>query len=402
VRAQPYLIVHYHEVGLKGGNRSLFERALADNIVRATGDLATLKPKRMPGRIVVSVPEDADLDAIATRVETVYGIANVAPALGGTLDFDEICDVAVEIMRRRPYETFAVRGRVAHSTFAMSGREINEKLGAVLLERLGGRVNLSAPDRTCRVEVVRDLVLVYADRREGAGGLPVGTSGRVAVLLSAGIDSPVAAARMMRRGARATLIHFHSQPFTDGSSVRNAAEIADILVQRQYRATMHLVPLAPSQQQIVTACPEELRTILYRRMMMRIASAIARAGGAQALVTGDSLGQVASQTIENLAVVEAAADLPVLRPLIGLDKIEIIAEAQRLGTFESSSAPCQEACVLFEPRRPATKARLIDVERAERALDLQAMVAAAVEQTEVRTLRFPAGDSVPAAEHRVS
>lgn len=384
-----FLIVHYHEVGLKGGNRASFERALIRNIERSTSDLGQLTGRRLPGRILIPVPDGVDGALVAARVAEVYGVANFAQARGGRLDFDGICALASDVMRETPYETFAVRARVAHSNFSMSGREINEKLGAHLLEHNGARVNLSAPDRTCHVEVVGDLVLVYADKRQGSGGLPVGTSGRVAVLLSAGIDSPVAAARMMRRGARATFIHFHSQPFTDGSSVRNTLEIAQILTRRQYETTLYLVPLAPSQEQIVTACPEALRTILYRRMMMRIASRLARADGAQALVTGDSLGQVASQTLENLTVVEAASDLPVLRPLIGHDKLEIIAESQALGTFEVSSAPCQEACVLFEPKKPVTKARLIDVERAERTLDLPAMSDAAAQSAEVRVLRSP-------------
>jgi tRNA uracil 4-sulfurtransferase len=385
-------IVHYHEVGLKGGNRSLFERALMRNIVSSLADVGEIKPKRLPGRILIPVPEGADVAVMSDRISEVYGIANFARARGGHMDFDTICAVALEVMKSQPYETFAVRARSAHSDFSMSSRQINEELGTWLLANAGGRVNLSAPDRTCHVEIVGGLVMVYADKLPGPGGLPVGTSGRVGVLLSAGIDSPVAAARLMQRGARATLIHFHSQPFTDGSSVRNTVEIAQTLTRRQHTTNLYLVALAPSQQQIVTSCPEGLRTLLYRRMMMRIASELARLDGAQALVTGDSLGQVASQTIENLTAVEAAATLPVLRPLIGMDKIEIIDDARALGTFEVSSAPCQEACVLFEPRKPVTKARLVDLERAERDLDLDQMTKDAVEAAELRTLTFPATD----------
>ena len=384
-----FLIVHYHEVGLKGRNRSMFERALVRNLQRSTVDLFEAHPRRLPGRIVVPLPDGVDSVPVQARAAEVYGVANLAVARGGPLDLDGIYEVAGEVMRARPYETFAVRARIAHSTFPASAREINEKLGAWLLEHNGARVDLSHPERTCHVEIIGDLVLVYADRVVGAGGLPVGVSGRIAVLLSAGIDSPVAAARMMRRGARCTFIHFHSQPFTDRSSARNADEIARILTRRQHEGNLYLVPLAPAQEAIVAACPESLRTILYRRMMMRIAAEIARRDGAQALVTGDSLGQVASQTLENLAVVEAASPLPVLRPLIGLDKIEIIDQAQRLGTFEASSAPCQEACVLFEPTSPATKARLIDCERAESSLDIAALVGAAADGAEVRALRFP-------------
>lgn len=384
-----FLIVHYHEIGLKGRNRSVFERALVSNLRRATSDVCDLHPKRLPGRVVVPIPEGVDGAAVADRAGRVFGIANYALARGGKIDFDAICELAGREMRAARYETFAVRARTAHSTFPMSAREINEKLGAWLLENVGGRVNLSNPDRTCRVEIVGDLVLVYADRPSGPGGLPVGVSGRVAVLLSAGIDSPVAAARLMRRGAKCTFVHFHSQPFTDASSVRNTLEVAEILTRYQYDSTLHLVSLAPAQQLIATECPEALRTVLYRRMMVRIASELAARDKAVALVTGDSLGQVASQTLENLSVVEAASSLPILRPLVGMDKIEIIAEAQKLGTFEVSSAPCQEACVLFEPKSPATKARLLDAERAERALDMELLVSQAVASAEVRVLRFP-------------
>jgi thiamine biosynthesis protein ThiI len=368
------VVVHYHEVGLKGRNRKLFEAALVDNIKRATADLGPIQPKRLPGRVLVPVPDDIDANLVDERVGLVYGVANHAVARGGRgLMLDDIYRIASEMMQG-DYETFAVRARVAHSDFPMSAREINEKLGAFIIEHVGKRVNLSAPERTCRVEIVTDHVLVSVDRTDGPGGLPVGTAGHVVVLLSPGIDSPVAAARMMRRGARCTFVHFHSQPFTDGSSERNASEIAQILTRHQFDSTFYSVPLAPAQQAIVASCPESLRTILYRRMMMRIAGAIAARDGASALVTGDSLGQVASQTLENLAAVEDASSMPVLRPLIGLDKVEIIEQAQALGTFEVASAPCQEACVLFEPKRPATKARILDLQRAERGLDLDALV----------------------------
>lgn len=385
--ARDFVVVHYHEIGLKGRNRSTFERALVQNIRRATADLGMLRPRRIPGRIIVPLDE-VNPASVAARVADVFGVANLSPARGGRLDFDALRVLAGEMMSGE-YPTFAVRARVSHSDFPMSAREINERLGAALVEMHGRKVNLGEPARTCHVEIVGDLVLVYTERIQGPGGLPVGTSGRVAVLLSAGIDSPVAAARMMRRGARTTLVHFHSQPFTDASSVRNASEIAQILARYGYELSLFVVPLAPAQQAIVAVAPEELRTVLYRRMMMRIAGELARRDGAKALVTGDSLGQVASQTLENLAAVEDAADLPVLRPLIGHDKTEIIAAAQALGTFEASSAPCQEACVLFEPKYPVTKARIGDVRRAEERLDVAALVAEGAAGAELRTFSFP-------------
>lgn len=387
------VIVHYHEIGLKGRNRRLFERALMSNLARATADVGGGEVRRLPGRIVVDVPEAGDAARVARRAAAVYGVANAAHARATRYDFDRICEIAGEVMAV-DHDSFAVRARVAHSDIAMSPREINEKLGAWLQERTGTRVDLSNPDRTCHVEVVGDRAFVYADRLAGAGGLPVGTGGVVTVLLSAGIDSPVAAARLMRRGARCTFVHFHSQPFTDGSSVRNVTELAGILTRGQYEVTLHLTPLAPAQETLAASCPEGLRTILYRRMMVRIAGMLAERDGAQALVTGDSLGQVASQTLENLRAVEDASPLAVLRPLIGLDKLEIIDQAERLGTFEASSAPCQEACVLFEPKKPATKARIQDLRHAERDVDVDGLVHAAVDATETRTMRFP--DDVPA------
>lgn len=381
-----YALVHYHEIGLKGRNRSFFEQALVRNLKRSLG----LHVRRLPGRLLVQVPHGADEEALRALMRDVFGVANFAFADGAAgIDLETINEMAWRACEGKEFSTFAVRARKAHSDFPLSGQELNEKVGAYLLERSGKRVNLSRPDLTCSVEIVGDLVLVSAGREAGLGGLPVGVSGRVIGLLSGGIDSPVAALRLMRRGARVTFVHLHSQPFTDASSARHADELVRMLTRFQYDSTLWLVPLAPSQQQIAAACPQELRTVLYRRMMMRMAGEIARRDGAKALVTGDSLGQVASQTLENLTAVEDAAWLPVLRPLIGWDKVEIIAESQRHGLFEVSSAPCQEACVLFEPKRPATKASVAQVRAAEEGLDVDALTRDAVEAAAVRTYRFP-------------
>ncbi len=385
MNVREFVLVHYHEIGLKGRNRSFFEQALVKHIRRVLG----ANVRRLPGRLLVDSPQDVEHDRVRERLASTFGIANFAFATGGRLDLEQMSALAWEMASRREFDTFAVRARRAHSDFPLRGQEINEKVGAYLLEHSGKRVNLSVPDLTVAIEIVGDLVLVSVDRESGPGGLPVGVSGRVAALLSGGIDSPVAAARMMRRGSRATLIHFHSQPYTDASSARHAEELARLLTRFQLDSTLYLVPLAPAQVVIAAECPQELRTLLYRRMMMRIASRIAVADGAKALVTGDSLGQVASQTLENLTVVEEAASLPVLRPLVGMDKTEIIDESRRLGFFEVSSAPCQEACVLFEPKSPATKASTAAARAAEAAIDLAELTGEAVSTAEVKTYRFP-------------
>lgn len=389
MQPRPFAIVHYHEIGLKGRNRSLFENILIRNLAAALEGAGAGKPRKLPGRVLIPLEPDADREVIAARLGNVYGVANFGLGVGGALDAGSLSDVAWQVTSERDFETFAVRARKAHSDFALSAREINEKVGAALLERSGKRVNLSEPDLTCYIEIVGDLVIVYADRRRGPGGLPVGSSGKVVALVSSGIDSPVAAARMMRRGSRVVFVHFHSQPYTDASSARQAGEIVDLLTAHQNMSTLYLLPLAPAQQIIAAECPEPLRTLLYRRMMMRIATVVAERESAKALVTGDSLGQVASQTLENLGVVEDAAGIPVLRPLVGRDKEEIVNEATALGTFTVSSAPCQEACVLFEPKRPATKATINQTRAAESKLDLGGLVADSIENAEVRTFRFP-------------
>ena len=389
MQPRPFAIVHYHEIGLKGRNRSLFENILIRNLAAALEGTEAGKPRKLPGRVLIPLDEGTDRELVAARLGKVYGVANFGLGIGGSFDAGSLADIAWQVTGEHEFATFAVRARKAHSDFALSAREINEKVGASLLERSGKRVNLSEPDLTCYIEIVGDLVVVYADRRKGAGGLPVGSSGKVVALVSSGIDSPVAAARMMRRGSRVVFAHFHSQPFTDASSARQAAEIVELLTAHQNTSTLYLLPLAPAQQIIAAECPEPLRTLLYRRMMMRIATEVAARESAKALVTGDSLGQVASQTLENLGVVEDAAGMPVLRPLVGRDKEEIVTEASALGTFTVSSAPCQEACVLFEPKRPATKATVNQARAAETKLDLGALVADSLENAEVRTFRFP-------------
>lgn len=382
------VLIHYHEVGLKGRNRGAFEQRLVRNATAALAHLGEVRFERLPGRIIAHLSDGIAREDAARRFGDVFGIQNLAIVRACAATIDAIIEAALAELTAAPFRTFAVRGRVAHApAFPLSGHQINERVGFELLRATGARVDLSSPDRTVYIEVVGDHAYVYADRLAGPGGLPVGVSGTVAVLLSAGLDSPVAATKLLKRGARVGFIHFHSQPYTDASSARQATELATLLTRFQPSARLAVVPLADAQKQIAAECPEGLRTILYRRMMMRIASVLATEHGAGALVTGDSLGQVASQTLENLAVVEEAATLPVFRPLIGTDKLEIIDESRRLGLFDASSAPCQEACVLFEPKRPRTKARIDEVSAAEVPLPLGDLVADAVLRTELVTVR---------------
>jgi thiamine biosynthesis protein ThiI len=250
-------------------------------------------------------------------------------------------------------------------------------------------VDLSHPDLTLYVELLTGEAHFAVEKCLGPGGMPVGVSGKVACLISGGIDSPVAAHRMMKRGCTATFVHFSGRPLVSRASEEKVREIVSLLTAYQYASRLYVVPFGEIQREIITATPEPFRVVLYRRMMVRIAEELARREGCWALVTGDSLGQVASQTPENLTVVSETAELPILRPLIGMDKVEITAEAQRIGTFDISIEPDQDCCKLFVPAHPSTKTRLDDIRKIERGLDVTGLMKQGVDKAELSEFSFP-------------
>ncbi|HEX2057446.1 MAG TPA: tRNA uracil 4-sulfurtransferase ThiI [Actinomycetota bacterium] len=383
------LVVHYHELGLKGRNRDFFERTLAQNLKRALRGTGYAKLRRGFGRIVVDFEPDARVDLAAERAARVFGVAYVGAGRRVEPEMDAIGDAALDLMLAEPFESFRVRSRRTHSAMTHKSKEIQEVVGARIKEATGARVDLRNAEATAWVELFAGAGIVYRKRLRGPGGLPSGTSGKMLALLSGGIDSPVAAWRMGLRGATVELVHFHGQPFTDPSSVRQAAELAQVLARYQMRAVLHLVPLADLQREIVTHAPASLRVVLYRRMMMRIAAGLAADVEAQALVTGDSLGQVASQTIENIRTVDAAVPgVEVLRPLVGMDKQEIVDLATRIGTYEISTRKHQDCCVLFEPRSPATKTFPDQAAGAETELDVETLVGKALSGIETRVFEL--------------
>ena len=343
---------------------------------------------------MVDLEEGALVDEAATRSARVFGVAYVGVGHKVAPDLEVIKRVALELMSADPLGSFAVRARRTHAAVEHRSQEINAEVGRHIKEATGARVDLGSPDVTLRIELFGTTCVVYRRRLEGPGGLPAGVSGRMLALVSGGIDSPVAAWLMARRGADVELVHFHGQPFTDPSSVRQAGDLAEILARYQLRTVLHLVPFGDVQREIVMAAPSNLRVVLYRRMMLRIASLLARDVGAKALVTGDSLGQVASQTIENISTMDRALpDAQVLRPLIGLDKRDIIDLAHRIGTYGVSTRAYQDCCVLFEPRSPATRANAQLAEQAEAPLDVDTLVGKALAGIETRDfeLTAPAG-----------
>lgn len=383
------IIVHYQEIALKGNNRPWFVSRLARNLRTATKGTGVKEVRVLMGRIEMLMHEDADWRAVRDRVSNVFGIANFSHARSAPLDVDAIATQILEDLGERAVSTFRVSARRADKRFPLTSPELEREVGGRIKEARGWTVNLSKPELTIHVEALTEEAFYYFDKQPGAGGLPSGTSGRVACLLSGGIDSPVAAWRLMRRGCRVTFVHFHSYPILSRASQEKARELVALLTKFQYDSRLYLVPFGEIQQRVVLAVAPPLRVVIYRRLMMRIAEAIGHRNRAQALVTGEVVGQVASQTLENLSSINDVVQLPVLRPLVGLDKDEITAEAQRLGTYPISIIPDQDCCTLFTPRHPATKARRADVERAEAGLPIEDIVNGALEAAIVEEFHFP-------------
>jgi thiamine biosynthesis protein ThiI len=385
------LVAHYHEIGLKGRNRDFFEDALTRNLKRALRGTGYKRVRHAFGRVIVDLYPDSRTSAALVRASRVFGVAYVGLGHRVDPDLEQIGQIAVGLMQQQPFRSFRVRARRSHSTSTLSSHELNVVVGQQIKDATGGTVDLKHADATAWIELFGSDGIVYRDRREGPGGLPVGVSGRMLALLSGGIDSPVAAWRMAKRGAEVEMVHFHGQPFTDPSSVRQVRDLTEVLTRYQLQTTLHLIPLADAQREIATHSPSSMRVVLYRRAMMRIAAALAEERTAKALITGDSLGQVASQTIENIRTVDDAVDgsVEVLRPLIGMDKQEIVDEASTIGTYDISTRSHQDCCVLFEPQAPATKTLPQDAARAERDLDMGALVGKALAAREEHVVELP-------------
>ena len=395
------VIVHYHEISLKRGNRPLFLRRLQQNLVRALEDLGAPRVTQLTGRIVLEPPPGADPEVVVERLRHVFGVANLALAERTGTSLEELKRGVDRVTQGRTFASFRITARRAFKTLPHTSVELNRELGAHVLGRHATRVDLEQSELNVHVEVLPGQAFVYGDRRPGPGGLPVGVSGTVAALLSGGIDSPVAAWRLMKRGCRVVFVHFHSVPYLPDDSIRKARDLAERLTRWQYYSRLSLVPFGEIQRSVVLAVPGPARVVIYRRLMMRIAEALGRRAGAAALVTGDSLGQVASQTLQNLACIEGAAGLPVLRPLIGMDKLEITAQAQVLGTFETSIEPDADCCTLFVPKHPGTRVSREEAAAMEARLDVAALVAQGVEGAREETFDFPAGcGPFPAKENR--
>jgi thiamine biosynthesis protein ThiI len=383
------VVVHYKELALKGRNRPWFIQLLVRNLRWALADFDIASIRSVMGRIEIELGRDAPRSDISDRVRCVFGIANFSHAGRGPLDFQELANIILNDLGDRSPASFRVSVRRADKRFPLTSPQIEREVGGLIKQAKGWLVDLEHPALTIHVEMLPEYAFYFFGKEPGAGGLPTGTGGRLACLLSGGIDSPVAAFRMMRRGCSVLLIHFHSYPILSRASQEKVREIAALLTRYQHRSRLILVPFGELQQQVLLAVPPALRVVIYRRLMLRIAEKLARKWHARALVTGEVVGQVASQTLENMTAIAEATSLEILRPLVGMDKDEITAEAQALGTLPISNIPDQDCCQLFTPRFPATRVTRDQVVFAESALPIDEMVHAALAASAVEDFEFP-------------
>ena len=384
-----HAIVKTHELALKGKNRPWFMRKLTDNLRTATKGAGV--EKVWQGRLMVGLTlsnEDC-WPEVKSRLKEVFGVAKFYKAYDFPQDLDALKARLPELLEGRGFETFRITTNRADKRFPMNSEEVNRDLGAFVKDLTGAQVKLKNPDLTIYLDIQTKGFLVYFDEVKAHGGLPVGVSGKVAVMLSGGIDSPVAAWQMMKRGCQAMFVHFHSYPLVDRTSMEKAADLVEHLTRHQYQSNLFMAPLGEIQKQIILNCPPSYRVVLYRRFMVRITEVLARKNRAKAIITGESCGQVASQTLENIAVVDQVAGMPILRPLIGHNKEEIVGMAQNIGTFTTSILPDQDCCTLFVPKHPEIKASLETVLRLEESLAVDEMVKEAVQNTERRHFASP-------------
>ena len=384
---QRITLVHYHELGLKGHNRATFEKRLMRNLEVLLEDAPVHEITRISGRVLVVYDAAAGADApakAAQLIARVPGVARVSCGFASERNMDDICEAAHQALGEAgDFCTWKVVGRRNHTDFPIDSMQINQIVG----EHLCGlfpdkKVKMKGADVEVHVEVVQGMAYVYAQTMRGVGGLPVGTAGKVVCLLSSGIDSPVAMWRMARRGATCIAVHFSGRPQTASTSEYLSDDICRVLEEFGGVARMYVVPFGDYQREIAMRVPPALRIVIYRRFMMRIAEAIARKANAGALVTGESLGQVASQTMEAMAVTGQVVSLPIFRPVVGMDKEEIVRIARKIGTFETSILPYEDCCTVFTPRHPKTRPSLEEIQEAEAALDIDGLIETAMQGIE--------------------
>lgn len=390
-------IVRCGEVALKGMNKPYFERMLLDRIKKLLKKFDGVKAYRHEGLIFVRADKELNpgtegKQAILKEIGKVFGVASISPAMECESTMEDIGQTAVEYMmeaiEERGVKTFKVNAKRADKNFPVKSPDISRQIGAAVLKGCKVlKVDVHDPDVKLFVDVRHDKSYVYQDKIPGFGGLPLGTNGKGMSLLSGGIDSPVATWMMAKRGMLIEAVHFHSFPYTSQRAREKVEELAALVATYCGRFRMHVINLLPIQEQIVQNCPEEETTILVRRFMMRIAEELAAGNGCNMLITGENLGQVASQTAEALVVTDASVNMPVMRPLIGLDKTDIMDLAKEIGTYDKSIEPYEDCCTVFLPKHPATKPKLERILASESKLDCEGLIREAIEKEEIVEIR---------------
>lgn len=383
------ILIRYGELALKGKNRVQFENQLIRNIREKLSSFSGIKVKKTFGRVFVEL-NGQPMNPVVEELTEVFGVVGISPATEVESDLDQIRAAALELVQRlepRP-RTFKVIAKRAWKGFPHSSQEINHLLGSYILKNSEGiRVDVHQPELALRVEVRREGTYLYGRDITGPGGLPVGSSGRVMLMLSGGIDSPVAAYYVLKRGAALEAVHFHSYPFTSERARQKVEDLGQVLTRYGGEIRLHIVPFTEIQTQIREKCPSPYMITIMRRFMVRISEELARRNGALALVTGESLGQVASQTLESMNAINDVTRMPILRPLVGMDKQEIMTVSRRIGTYDISILPYEDCCTVFQPKSPVTRPAVDRSRELEAQLDVETLVRDAVEATECVTLK---------------
>lgn len=384
-------IVRCGEVALKGMNKPYFERVLLQRVKKALEEYEDTEAVWMEGLMIVKVPAYAAEDEVISKCVRVFGVASVSPAVQAPKDINEIGRLAADFMKNiiesEDIKTFKVKAKRADKNFPVQSPDIARQVGGMVLKECKVlSVDVHRPECTLNVDVRHEAAYIYRDKVKGFGGLPLGTNGKGMILMSGGIDSPVASFMMAKRGMSIEAVHFHSYPYTSQRAQEKVEDLVKVLAGYMGTVRMHVINLLPIQEEIVKNCPEDETTLLVRRFMMRIAEKIAEKNGCMMLITGEDLGQVASQTAEALVVTDNVVKMPVMRPLIAMDKVDIMDKAREIGTYDISIQPYEDCCTVFLPKHPVTKPKLPRIEKSESALDVDALVAAAVDSEEIITI----------------
>jgi tRNA uracil 4-sulfurtransferase len=388
-----YIIIHYGEIYLKGGNRKFFEDKLIENIKLALAELGGVRVKHIAGRIIIPISQEWDLDLVKEKLLKVFGIENFSFAWNSKQDYENIEKNLYSLIKAKKFKTFRISTRRNNKAFVLKSNELDKKLGAMVLEKMsagggsasGGKkkVDLENFDLNCHLDIVREFAFIYFEKNKCRGGLPVGVSEPLICLLSGGIDSPVAANMMQKRGAPIIYVNFDSYPSTPKENQEKVKDLVKVLNQYQTESKLYIVPFLDIQKEILKKVPDDYRVIFYRRMMYRIAEKIAQKENVLGLVTGESLGQVASQTVENIRAVDEVVNLPVMRPLIGMNKDEITVIAREIKTYEISALPFNDCCSLYVPKHPVTRADLNLVLDTEKGWDYKKLLKKAIDDSEI-------------------